>query len=44
LAEHEQSPYVRHNVASTKGLFASVLANTGETVTVEGTEKLEAGT
>ena len=35
---------VRHNVASTQGLFRSALANTGETVTVEGTEKLGPGT
>ena len=35
---------VRHNVASTQGLFRSALANTGETVTVDGTEKLEPGT
>ena len=35
---------VRHNVASTRGLFRSVLADTGETVNVAGTEKLEPGT
>jgi outer membrane protein assembly factor BamB/plastocyanin len=35
---------VRHNVKSADGLFRSELANTGETVTVAGTEKLEPGT
>ena len=35
---------VRHNVSSTDGLFRSELADTGETVTVAGTEKLEPGT
>ncbi|MDQ3933182.1 MAG: PQQ-binding-like beta-propeller repeat protein [Actinomycetota bacterium] len=35
---------VRHNVASTQGLFGSALADTGETVPVFGTEKLEPGT
>ena len=35
---------VRHNVASTDGLFRSELAGTGETVPVAGTEKLEPGT
>jgi plastocyanin len=35
---------VKHNVASTDGLFRSELANTGESVTVAGTEKLEPGT
>ena len=35
---------VRHNVASTDGLFRSELADTGETVPVAGTEKLEPGT
>lgn len=35
---------VRHNVASTQGLFRSELADSGETVPVAGTEKLEPGT
>jgi polyvinyl alcohol dehydrogenase (cytochrome) len=35
---------VRHNVSSTQGLFRSALADTGETVTVPGTEKLAPGT
>ena len=35
---------VRHNVSSTDGLFRSELADTGETVTVAGTEKLNPGT
>jgi outer membrane protein assembly factor BamB/plastocyanin len=35
---------VAHNVASPDGLFRSELANTGQQVTVAGTEKLEPGT
>ena len=35
---------VRHNVSSADGLFRSELADTGQTVTVAGTEKLEPGT
>ena len=35
---------LRHNVASTDGLFRSELAGTGETVMVTGTEKLNPGT
>ena len=34
----------KHNVASTDGLFRSELAETGQSVTVAGTEKLEPGT
>lgn len=34
---------IRHNVSSSDGLFRSELANTGETVTVAGTEKLNQG-
>jgi plastocyanin len=35
---------VKHNVASTDGLFRSELADLGETVPVAGTEKLKPGT
>ena len=35
---------VRHNVASPDGLFRSELADSGQTVAVVGTEKLEPGT
>ena len=43
-ASYTNADNVKHNVASTDGLFRSELADTGETVTVPGTEKLEPGT
>jgi outer membrane protein assembly factor BamB/plastocyanin len=43
-ATYTNADNVKHNVASTDGLFRSELADTGETVTVAGTEKLEPGT
>ena len=43
-ASYLNADAVKHNVASTKGLFRSELADTGQTVAVTGTEKLEPGT
>jgi plastocyanin len=43
-ASYTNADAARHNVASTDGLFRSELANTGQTVPVAGTEKLEPGT
>jgi polyvinyl alcohol dehydrogenase (cytochrome) len=43
-ASYFNADNVKHNVASPDGLFRSELADTGETVAVAGTEKLEPGT
>jgi plastocyanin len=43
-ASYVNADAARHNVASADGLFRSELANTGERVTVAGTDKLAPGT
>ncbi|HYH58905.1 MAG TPA: PQQ-binding-like beta-propeller repeat protein [Thermoleophilaceae bacterium] len=43
-ASYTNADAVKHNVSSTEGLFRSELANTGETLQVEGVDKLEPGT